>query len=204
MRVRTYGFPGCFTRPPGTSTRHHPHEPTTSKPVVPGDVCYSIKCSRDRKLGNRGERARTRRVRQGRGVELCRAGSRPQRRRCESAPERRRRGPSVRERKRRGPEPLEEPSSSSPRAFRFRRRGLTPRWPRSLRFGSASTFSCTPLPERLQGLRQDFSAVSEEIPARDLRWRERRMRAASDGIVRHRLTVLRRCLSRVPQWNHDG
>ncbi len=38
MRVRTYGFPGCFTRPPGTSTRHHPHEPTTSKPVVPGDV----------------------------------------------------------------------------------------------------------------------------------------------------------------------
>ena len=38
MRVRTYGFPGCFTRPPGTSTRHHPHEPTTSKPVVPGDA----------------------------------------------------------------------------------------------------------------------------------------------------------------------
>ena len=38
MRVRTYGFPGCFTRPPGTSTRHHPHEPTTSKPVVPEDV----------------------------------------------------------------------------------------------------------------------------------------------------------------------
>src|SRR5207248_6081863 len=36
VRVRTYGFPGCFTRPPGTSTRHHPHEPTTSKPVVPG------------------------------------------------------------------------------------------------------------------------------------------------------------------------
>jgi hypothetical protein len=38
VRVRTYGFPGCFTRPPGTSTRHHPHEPTASKPVVPGDV----------------------------------------------------------------------------------------------------------------------------------------------------------------------
>ena len=36
MRVRTYCFPGCFTRPPGTSTRNHPHEPTTSKPVVPG------------------------------------------------------------------------------------------------------------------------------------------------------------------------
>lgn len=40
MRVRTYGFPGCFTRPPGTSTRNHPHEPTTSKPVVPGDVLH--------------------------------------------------------------------------------------------------------------------------------------------------------------------
>jgi hypothetical protein len=38
VRVRTYGFPGCFTRPPGTSTRNHPHEPTTSKPVVPVDA----------------------------------------------------------------------------------------------------------------------------------------------------------------------
>ena len=35
MRVRTYGFPGCFTRPPGTSARCHTGEPTTSKPVVP-------------------------------------------------------------------------------------------------------------------------------------------------------------------------
>src|ERR1700728_3885993 len=38
MRVRTYFFPGSFTRPPGTSTRNHPHEPTTSKPVVPMGV----------------------------------------------------------------------------------------------------------------------------------------------------------------------
>jgi hypothetical protein len=43
MRVRTYGFPGCFTRPPGTSTRNHPHEPTTSKPVVPEDVLH-VQC----------------------------------------------------------------------------------------------------------------------------------------------------------------
>src|SRR5690348_6311831 len=35
-------FPGCFTRPPGTSTRNHPHESTTSKPVVPGDEYPSI------------------------------------------------------------------------------------------------------------------------------------------------------------------
>src|SRR2546421_11666680 len=33
-------FSGGFTRPPGTSTRNHPHDPTTSKPVVPGGyVC---------------------------------------------------------------------------------------------------------------------------------------------------------------------
>ncbi len=44
VRVRTYGFPGCFTRPPGTSTRDHRHEPTASKPVVPVDV-YLLQCS---------------------------------------------------------------------------------------------------------------------------------------------------------------
>ena len=45
MRVRTYCFPGCFTRPPGTSTRNHPHEPTTSKPVVPGGCVCLIEYS---------------------------------------------------------------------------------------------------------------------------------------------------------------
>jgi hypothetical protein len=45
VRVRTYGFPGSFTRPPGTSTRNHHHEPTTSKPVVPWDVLL-VQCSR--------------------------------------------------------------------------------------------------------------------------------------------------------------
>jgi hypothetical protein len=44
VRVRTYGFPGCFTRPPGTSTRHHPHEPTASKPVVPVNV-LPVQCT---------------------------------------------------------------------------------------------------------------------------------------------------------------
>src|ERR1700689_888917 len=42
--VRTYVFSGCFTRPPGTSTRNHPHEPTASKPVVPR-VSYTAECS---------------------------------------------------------------------------------------------------------------------------------------------------------------
>jgi hypothetical protein len=42
MMVRTYGFSGCFTRPPGTSTRDHPHEPTASKPVVPGCLLLDL------------------------------------------------------------------------------------------------------------------------------------------------------------------
>src|SRR5271155_2323438 len=32
-------FPGVLRGRPGTSTRHHPHEPTASKPVVPEDAC---------------------------------------------------------------------------------------------------------------------------------------------------------------------
>ena len=42
MRVRTYCFPGCFTRPPGTSTRNHPCQTTTSKPVVPRGSLVSM------------------------------------------------------------------------------------------------------------------------------------------------------------------
>jgi hypothetical protein len=50
-------------------------------------------------------------------------------------------------RKRRGPGPLEEPSPFSPRrAVRFRWRGLTPQWPRSLRLGSASGFNLARAP----------------------------------------------------------
>jgi hypothetical protein len=57
VRVRTYVFPGCFTRPPGTSTRHHPHEPTTSKPVVPGNV-LPVQSSRESSARRRPRRAR--------------------------------------------------------------------------------------------------------------------------------------------------
>jgi hypothetical protein len=42
------------------------------------------------------------------------------------------------QRKRRGPGPLEEPSPARLAALRLGWRGLTPRWPRSLRLGSAS------------------------------------------------------------------
>src|SRR5271154_132228 len=90
-------FSGCLTRPPGTSTRHHPHEPTTSKPVVPGDALH-LQCSPEAQ-----------------GAADVRT-------------------------KRRGSKPLEEPAASGPRAFCFGWRGLTPRWPRSLRLGSASEF----------------------------------------------------------------
>jgi hypothetical protein len=43
--------------------------------------------------------------------------------------------------KRRGSKPLEEPLPSDPRVRRLRWRGLTPRWPRSLRLGTASGFN---------------------------------------------------------------
>ena len=42
MRVRTYCFPGFLRGLPGTSTRNHPHDPTTSKPVVPGGMSFHI------------------------------------------------------------------------------------------------------------------------------------------------------------------
>jgi hypothetical protein len=35
VRIRTYCFPGFLRGLPGPSTRNHPHDPTTSKPVVP-------------------------------------------------------------------------------------------------------------------------------------------------------------------------
>ncbi len=51
-------FPGVLRGRPGTSTRNHPHEPTTSKPVVPGDVLPDH-CNRGRRLGLGGARWRT-------------------------------------------------------------------------------------------------------------------------------------------------
>jgi hypothetical protein len=43
VRVRTYCFPGCFTRPPRTSTRNHPHESDHVEACRPrGYVPFSI------------------------------------------------------------------------------------------------------------------------------------------------------------------
>jgi hypothetical protein len=69
VRVRTYWFPGCFTRPPGTSTRNHPHEPTTSKPVVPRGVCTYLS------LAGRGAQAELIRLRSARSSSRTAASS---------------------------------------------------------------------------------------------------------------------------------
>ena len=123
MRVRTYGFPGCFTRPPGTSTRHHPHEPTTSKPVVPGDAYKpslafgggAIPCSGTWQKASPEVGTR----RRGRGDGAPSVSSRAQK--SDAVPGR-----------------LRNLLGRNPKARPRRWRGLTPHWPRSLRLGSAS------------------------------------------------------------------
>src|SRR5437763_15107536 len=124
-------FPGCFTRPPGTSTRDHPHEPTTSKPVVPGDALH-IECSA-----------------------------------------------TARAKKRRGPGPLEEPLRTRPKAGPDWWRGLTPRWPRSLRLGSASGWNVHSAPAR--------GNVSHDVEV--ALWGKCRCRAGRRGVVRCKHTV---------------
>src|ERR1035441_10297594 len=61
--------------------------------------------------------------------------------------------------KRRGSGPLEEPAPTDPEALRFGWQGLTPRWPRSLRLGSASGFKVAPP----QG---DCNPSQKQLPAR--------------------------------------
>ncbi len=41
MRVRTYGFPGGFTRPTGTSARNHPHEDNHVEACRPQGMSYA-------------------------------------------------------------------------------------------------------------------------------------------------------------------
>jgi hypothetical protein len=107
VRVRTYGFPGCFTRPPGTSTRHHPHEPTASKPVVPLDVLL-LQCSAGFVPGLSMQQPEQTPPRRHTGHQQARRGPGPLRgTRCQSA---------------------RKPSGGW-------WRGLTPQWPRSLRLG---------------------------------------------------------------------
>jgi hypothetical protein len=74
------------------------------------------------------------------------------------------------------PEPLEEPFPPDPRALRFRWRGLTPQWPRSLRLGAASGFNLEHCARRMQALRGRDSAPCGEIRA------ARRAAAESGGV----------------------
>ena len=132
MRVRTYCFPGCFTRPPGTSTRDHPREPTASKPVVPGDVARPSLASRGRRAPPSATSCAAATAAGDTGLREPATVPTPPTRALVSR--------GVGQRKRRGPGPLEEPTPSGPKAFPRRWRGLTPQWPRSLRLGSASGF----------------------------------------------------------------
>ena len=141
MRVRTYGFPGCFTRPPGTSTRHHPHEPTTSKPVVPGDV-LPLQCTESPDQ-----------ICTGWAVQREASG---------------RRGKTRAHTKRDAvPSHFEEPGGSGRRAFPCGWRGLTPQWPRSLRLGSASGFNLTRYPPRCNPPLHIHPAFSEKMRFRN-------------------------------------
>ena len=63
---------------------------------------------------------------------------------------------------RRGPGPLEEPAPCRLAASRLGWRGLTPRWPRSLRLGSASDGEDRFGPGRFQALRREAAAPCEK------------------------------------------
>jgi hypothetical protein len=181
VRVRTYGFPGCFTRPPGTSTRHHPHEPTTSKPVVPRDVlpreCTAVGWVSQSAPGN-GKGGRD-------------AGNR--------------------QKNRRGPKPLEEPGGSGPRAFPCGWRGLTPQWPRSLRLGSASEFKVARGPSVCKGVGRLIPHVPEKSdPGDHGRYDHgytplagRHTKPKTGMRTTNTAKAVRRCLELLPQWG-DG
>ena len=179
MRVRTYGFPGCFTRPPGTSTRDHPHEPTTSKPVVPEDAAApSSLAARDEPAGS----PRCARQAMAHGTA---GGTR-------EVPA---------DKKRRGPGPLEEPTLSGPRTFLRGWRGLTPQWPRSLRLGSASGLKVARAASAMQAPRdRPPRTFQKKVQGRDRAALSRpdqpRCGRRCDALVRRRLSLL-------PQWS-DG
>ncbi len=147
MRVRTYGFPGCFTRPPGTSTRHHPHEPTASKPVVPGDAATHLSLARKRAARDAASKTTRRRTTRG-------------------------------------------PAPRGPRASLRWWRGLTPQWPRSLRFGHRVSTQSNSRLRFSQGL-------PRHLPARS----EKKLRG---GVAHTRPSTfakpVRRRLSTLPQW----
>jgi hypothetical protein len=147
VRVRTYGFPGCFTRPPGTSTRHHPHEPTTSKPVVPGDAYKPSLAFGGGAISRSGMSQKpspevgTRRRARGAAPPGVSSGAQ----KSDAVPGRSR-----------------NLLGRNPKARPRRWRGLTPHWPRSLRLGSASARNVTSRFWECNGRRDAERAVWEE------------------------------------------
>jgi hypothetical protein len=149
VRIRTYCFPGCFTRPPGTSTRDHPHVTTASKPVVPVGACVTH-CNAGRDWVAEKRRVRLReRGSESEGsdesVVECRVVECPEARENEKgAPPKGARGRRAGNKSDAVPGRLRNPTKIDPKAFLHRWRGLTPLWPRSLRLGSASGFNLRP------------------------------------------------------------
>ena len=97
----------------------------------------------------------------------------------------------ARQKKRRGSDPLEEPTSSGSGALLGGWRGLTPRWPRSLRIGSASGSKLARTPGHCNPSRDSIPHIAQEM----------HQRISGPGHctgargVRRRLRVLR-------QWRH--
>ena len=70
--------------------------------------------------------------------------------------------PRAAERNRRGSGALEEPAPARLSAFRLRWRGPTPRWPRSLRLGSASGQNIGSRAARARGFRRSFLHLAKK------------------------------------------
>jgi hypothetical protein len=90
---------------------------------------------------------------------------------------------AAREQNRRGSGPLEEPAPARLAALRLGWRGLTPRWPRSLRLGSASGFKVA----RPFGNCNPSATKTPHVPKKTL------LRSPETAHLRQRLPVL-------PQW----
>ena len=103
-------------------------------------------------------------------------------------------GSRERRKKRRGPKPSEEPVPSGPRAFLPGWRGLTPRWPRSLRLGSASGLKVA----RARSMCNPLLGQIPHIP-RKMREPPTGSPAATGGRPRPPASSVRQRLSALPQ-----
>jgi hypothetical protein len=124
VSVRTYGFPGCFTRPPG----HLDSQPSPRADHVEACRPREYLCP----SSVAGVRLARPGARDGGGGRYLAAPALPTNGKRPARPQTK--TDAV-------PSRLRNPAGSGPRAFAGGWRGLTPRWPRSLRLGSASGFN---------------------------------------------------------------